>query len=820
MRVEQAVFGEALGGHALRLASDATCIPPELAARLDLPDTAPPGVVWSPYVSGFALGDWYVLARTFADPAASRPGMVISHAVLAPLQEVICWADLRPLFALLIDSPTSPDALTSIDLTPSQTMQISTPELIATTQALVARGKGPVVRIGLDGCEELITALWANCWPAIRARFAFRLSFGPHDVVESPAPTIVCSPLVLAARWGGHRIVGADSTSAITRAAAMLSGSAEAPPILRYAQEIGAQLKEFSDLPMLERAFDAGTLTSPTFAQCLVTIRLVERLSPDRSVGVTAKEVLLEKFLLQMSTASVGEVLQLRNLVADGFASSNRIWAALESWAAKKKLEHHEDSQMLSAINDALSMSDALEPWRKAIIAGICVATSTTDTEFPAAFWRWVVERGDILQMLFKHLPIEGALEGWLVDAAPVKMTEGVGDVVMRIAKQKHWFALHGAAVGACLAVRAAIDRQLSVDVAEEYLDGLRAALRSVAPTQLLEVALDVEEPRLLLIAAERIAKSPRLLSNVNIAEARVQELWLKVLDLNVAAWEGPREPQEAFFCLLQGLLEGRAANRQLITVLSTTPLADLSEYQHVAEVWGLVHEPALENLLRATSSGWLKHAAEGRISTPDARLQTFMLAGSELYRILEGPTPPGVCIQIMATLTQFSESRLIRWLDVWPWGSNLLLGSEAEALGHLILRRHWEEAASKLVKLMGSGRSDVRPALRICRELLGTIDRWRVHFSSRSAQDDWDCLEAVAVDLYPEGPDHEELWSRAGGRNADLQHGGSGRKRWHYALAQIRKGKGLHVSVLLKEMRRDYPSNELVQALVNDAHF
>jgi hypothetical protein len=819
VRVEQAFFGEAFGGHALRIASDATCIPPELAARLDLPDTAPPGVVWSPYVSGFALGDWYILARTFADPAASRPGMVISHAVLAPLQEVICWADLRPLFALLIDSPKSPDAITSVDLTPSQTVHSPTPELISAAQALVAHGKGPVVRIGLDGCEELITALWANCWSSIRARFAFRLSFGPHDVVESPEPTIVCSPPVLAARWGGHRIVGADSSSAITRTAVMLCGGAEATPMLRYAQEIGAQITQFADLPMLERAFDAGTSMSPTFAQCLANIRLVERLSPDHSVGVTEKEVLIEKFLLQLSNASVAEVLQLRNLVADGFASSKRIWAVLESWAAKKKIEPHEDTQMLSAINDALSMSDALEPWRKAIIAGICVASSTTDTEFPAAFWRWVVERGDIMQTLSKHLPVEGALEGRLVDAAPVKMTESVGDVVMRIAKQKQWFALHGAAAGACLEARAAVDRQLSVDVAVEYLDGLRAALRSVASTQLLEIVLDVEEPRLLLIGAERVAKSPKLLSDVNVAEARVQELWLKALELNAAAWAGPREPRQAFFCILKNLVEGRAADRQLITALSTTPLADLSEYPLVAEVWGRVHESTLENLLRATSLGWLKHAVEGRISTPDPRLQTFMLAGSELYLALEGRTPSGCCIQIMATLSQFSESRLIRWLDAWSRERNLLSTSEAEALGHLIVRRNWDRAADSLFQLRSS-RSDIWPALRLCADLLGTINRWRMRLLSRSAHDDWECLEAVAVELYPEGPDHEDLWGRAGGRNADLQHGGSGRSRWRHAFAQIKNGKRPPVRNLLREMRREYSSNELLKELDNDAHF
>lgn len=819
MIVEQAVFGEALGGHALRMASDASCIPPELAARLDLPDTAPPGVVWSPYVSGFALGEWYVLARTFADPSASRPGMVISHAVLAPLQEMLCWSDLRPLFGLLINSPKPPDVLTSIELSPSKAVQRATSDLIATAQALVTRGKGPVVKIGLNGYEELITALWANCWPAIRTRFAFRLSFGPHDVVELPEPTIVCSPSVLAARWGGHRIVGGNSSGALTRAAAMLSDNTEAAPILRYAQEIGAQVTQFADLPMLERVFDASTSMSSTFEQCVATIRLVERLSPECSIGTAAKEIVIEKFLLQLGSATVAQVLQLRNLNADGFASSSRIWVALESWAAKKKFEPHEDAQMLSVIKDALSALDAVEPWRKAIIAGIYGASRLIASEFPAAFWRWVVEGGDILQVLSRHLPVDVALEDRLVNAVPRKVTESVGDVVMRIAKQKQWYALHGAAAGACLDVRDAVERQLSVDVAVDYLDGLRAVLHPVVSAQLLEVTLNIEEPRLLLIAAERVAKNPKLLIHVNIAEARVQELWLRTLELNAAAWDGPQEPCEAFFCVLENLLDGRAANRQLITTLSTTPLADLSEYPRLAEVWGRVHEPALENLLRATSLGWLKHASEGRISPPDARLQAFMLAGSELYLALEGQTPPGYCIQIMAILHQFNESRLIQWLDVWSKSPNVLSASEAEALGHLILKRNWTRAADTMFKFRSS-RSDIWPALRLCADLLGTINRWRIRLSSRSAQDDWDCLEAVAVDMYPEGPDYEELWSRAGGRNADLQHGGSGRSRWHHALVQIKNGKGPHVRNLLREMRREYSSNELLRELDNDAHF
>lgn len=111
MKIEQAIYGEVRSGHALRLASSRSQIVDELASRLDLPDTAPPGVNWSPYVTGFPYGDKYVLARTFADPHATRAGMVISHALIAPLDEIVTTANLKSLFENLIVSPETPAPL-------------------------------------------------------------------------------------------------------------------------------------------------------------------------------------------------------------------------------------------------------------------------------------------------------------------------------------------------------------------------------------------------------------------------------------------------------------------------------------------------------------------------------------------------------------------------------------------------------------------------------------------------------------------------------------------------------------------------------------
>ena len=114
MKIEQAIYGEGRGGHGLRVASGAGRLFNELEPHLDLPDTAPPGVKWSPFLRGFPFGEHYILARTFADPNASRTGLVLTHAIVAPLGEMSALNDLRPLLALLIQTPRLDESILPI----------------------------------------------------------------------------------------------------------------------------------------------------------------------------------------------------------------------------------------------------------------------------------------------------------------------------------------------------------------------------------------------------------------------------------------------------------------------------------------------------------------------------------------------------------------------------------------------------------------------------------------------------------------------------------------------------------------------------------
>ncbi|MEQ1976783.1 hypothetical protein [Xenorhabdus sp. SGI240] len=328
MRVEQAIYGESRGGHGLRMASSDDPIISVLTSRLDLPDTAPPGVNWSPFVSGFPYREYYVLARTFADPTATRPGMVLSHAVIAMRDDVIKMPDLRPLFKMLLTEPTMPDVLVACELPQLAEPLEPTPELISLANVLGTRGKGPVIRFGLQNFDELIASLWIHLWPEVRSNFSFRLSFGPQDIIDEITPTVICTPSALASRWATYRILGKHVQSP-SLAAGILCGEEKATTVMELAQQVGAKIYQFSDLSLLQRIYEIDKHSNPQFSECVSALRILEKLSPNPTVGVARKNIFIQRFEAQLSSASVQDILLLRNLVTSGLPDATIIWDSL-----------------------------------------------------------------------------------------------------------------------------------------------------------------------------------------------------------------------------------------------------------------------------------------------------------------------------------------------------------------------------------------------------------------------------------------------------------------------------------------------------------
>ncbi|MFD8974341.1 effector-associated domain EAD1-containing protein [Streptomyces sp. NPDC059593] len=820
IHAEQALFGEVRGGHGLREASGPRRLAAELAPRLDLPDTAPPGVEWSPFLSGFPHHDHYVLARTFLDAQATRAGMVLSHALIVPLNDLISTSDLRPLLARLMARPHAPLTITPLEVELGNDFPPAAADLPAAAAALAQRSAGPAVRLGHQGFDDLVMSLWARLWPAMRRNFAFRLSFGPTDIVETPPPALVCTPHALVARWRGHQRLDTVSPVPGSLAAAALTGHEQGALLRAFADEIGAETTAFGELPLLERAYRLTTDAPDTIDNTITAVRLVQRLSPEPTRGTSGKAKLLQRLLHQLETATTGDVLTLRNLEMQGFEHAQAVWTQLETWTGNNTFPPAQDASFTAMIQDATHTSKSTRQWREAVLGGLRKAARTPGPAFAHAVWRWIAADPELSRPLWKAAGPDNALEGRLVETAPRTLPLGAAQHMIDIAREEQLFQLHGAAVSTAFPPCEAARLQLAAEP-HPIADGLELSLRNATPEQAVRCSIDIGDPRMIDLAGNYAARTPILLLDLDFSTQAAQALWTASLKCNLNAWQGPANPQAAFHAALTDLIDGRPVYDGLISGLSHTPLADLSTFSHRSELWAKLSGPDLDALTRATVEGWLEKSSMGLPPFHlEPHLQTAVLRSPELDGQL-GLMNAGAVVGIVTALPAFDEDRFRRWLRAAASPGQRIPPAAWEAIGRLALDRHWRYTASELTSMLRHGRDEVRPALRACLPMIGLLDRWRHGLSAISPAERWKALEDLAAELYPAGPDDRELWERAGGRSADLDQTGSGRTRWHQALQHIEHGSVKPpLKQLLDEMRNDYPANQLLTFFANNQKF
>jgi len=823
MRVEQAVYGEIPGrGHGLRASSPNAFMAAAIASKLDLPDAVPQGVqAWSPFVRGFPIDDHYVLARTFLDSSASRGGMVLTHALIVSLDDMCEVGSLTALFGWLAPSVTDcPGSVATLELDTAGSIHAPAADLIGTANALTAQGLAPVVRLGVDGFEHLVDSLWRNLWPALRRTFAFRLSFGPNDVVEQPTPVLVCTPEQLQARWTKHRIVKPDDQTTDSESAGVLCGHRDARPILALAEELGLEVHTLRGLGRLERLHTLLS-GSESFDDLLAAIRLADGLSNQSTLGASIKDKLIGRFTALIPGAGCKQLLPMRNLALSGFASTRSLWSAVELLVSNLGFAPTDDIDLMEMVAASVEEDLALPPWRAAVTAGLSTAARRDKPAISQAIWRWAERSQAAFAAAIGTLPADAAVEQRLAEEVPRKLHVTTPAALLSPLLKKRWLTAYGAALASTLPPLDAIGQQLKVDRDPDHSAGLRSALRYASPLQTLECALAHKDLRLVGFCADVAAAHPQILSNIRCNDITEQKVWGAAIGKYSSLWNAPSNALGARDTVLAQLAEGRLVDTGLLEALAQTPLADLSAAPERARLWSLLPPSQQGYYLQATVTGWLNVATKGEVvGPPEAPLERAVVASSSLQSVLERSSlTVDARLAIVMTLPSFLEEVFITWLNNLLMGVRNLSHSESERLGTLVASRHWERAAKYLSKRLADHRSDLMPGLRLCAGLLGSFTCWRLGISKPSATEKWKAFEEEARELYPSGPDSSELWSRAGGKNSDLPGNSlNGATRWHTALHSIRYGGRPTARELLELMRRDFPSNEKLRLYASDS--
>jgi hypothetical protein len=745
--------------------------------------------------------------------------MVLTHALILNLEDICQAEDLAVLFERLAASTEAiPSELPALEIEITSGIADRPVDLIGAANAL-AEQQGPAIRLGVAGFESLVAALWRNLWPSMRRAFAYRLSFSPKDLEAQLGPTIVCTPEQLQARWTKHRVVNPDDQAPQSMTAAVLCGLRDVRPFLDLAGELGLEATTIKDLSKLERLHSLVKGVDG-FDDLLKAVRLVDGLSNQPELGTELKDQLILRISAQVPFASCKQLMPMRNLDLPSFANARPLWSAVGLLVSKLDFAQTEDADLLALV-EASADSDLARPaWRSAVTGGLSAAGLHKESGLWKAIWRWSELSHAAFSTAVVVLPSDAATEQLLVQMAPRKLNAAKAAAAPSLFLKKRWLMAHGAALAAMMSPREAAEQQLKVDSQPDHTAGLRSALRHATPDETLTATLHLKDQRLVEMCGDLAATHPTMLSCIRCEDLTEQKVWASAIGKSNSLWSAPSNPVEARNSVLAQLRKGAAAFAGLIEVLARTPLADLTAATDRARLWSLLPASYRDLYLRATASEWLNAAADDNaVSVPEPELEHAVLASSDLQFVLQKvSTPLKTRLAIVGALPSFHEDVFVGFLTHLLRSSQSLSHADAVQLGTLVSNRRWDRAVQYLYDRLADRRYDLTPALQQCTSFLGFYQRWNLGISKPNIEDKWRAFEEVACELYSTGPDHEQLWSRAGGKNSNLPGTSqNGAARWHSALKSLRAGGRPHVRDLLRVMCNDYGENDKLHLFAGD---
>jgi len=196
-------------------------------------------------------------------------------------------------------------------------------------------------------------------------------------------------------------------------------------------------------------------------------------------------------------------------------------------------------------------------------------------------------------------------------------------------------------------------------------------------------------------------------------------------------------------------------------------------------------------------------------------------ISGSENPSVFVGAIVAGekVIVSLEANEIETIRSRYSDALALEMEGYGVLrVAYSREQIRMIVIRGISDQLAGKAQA--DAGGSQARASANAASFALSMLDR--ILTETRPVNEGmWARFEKLLVELYPTGPTHNELWSRAGGDLATLHLGQTGKAEWHSALQQLRYGGGgaeITFTRLLSCVLQDYPKNpdvtELSQSL------
>lgn len=358
-------------------------------------------------------------------------------------------------------------------------------------------------------------------------------------------------------------------------------------------------------------------------------------------------------------------------------------------------------------------------------------------------------------------------------------------------------------------------DRKRFGDGAIEHILGL------MKPTAVVSAAVVVHDQIVTSAAADKVSVKPTLLAEHSLSEPQVQKIWIEALQLESDAWRIWPNADSLRNDLFDHFLDGELTF-DLIDRIALSPLGNLLDYPRRMEVWRTLPDRCRHDFLTSTAEAWVRSLPESStlrdFFRPEQEL-AIAIASPEVRRELKTALKRlsfEDVVNVFTGNTHLSHQLFFEIFVSFYGSSRPPSPAELERAARLAASRNWHELTRSVLRRYGVT-DHLRGFFHICADHLYLWDRVLHGISRPSANELYDLLVETARELYPTGPMHGEIWTRAGGDLSQLDAAGTGRQQWEAAIRKIRYGNRVRAASLIEAMRSDYPLNNRLGYLARE---
>lgn len=780
-----------------------------LVWRTDAPPESS-GLGIDKFVSAFRHSDAYIVQTTRADFEASRPGMVITNAAVVPV-EFIATLDLTAIWSALGQEDLSVETPLSIEDFTQKTVEseahVHAPGAGALASSVLR--SQPVAWVGPD-LVEAVGCVWLHLRSEDRSRLVVGAAAHPArlSIPAQPDSMLVVETVQsVVARWSSATVVSASTAPPVDAARDAMFGddagrSAELSRKLEL-DDLGG--RSWCHLATATSLLDG--VKDLDHESCRSLLQLLGLLQPDSRRGRTTKERALQRLRDLTSEATFADIRGLRGLPWPALGDEHRT-PVLKDWCSIVATEPNRTTEVLNTIvtlgtfdpdeftkDLATSMAAFIDT---KLIGRLAVAALNEDRGIHALPWLMggVAEVDEIDRAFAEAAQAATRQPTWLSSAA----------LEFRLCR------LHAATVDVSDAV-AAWRAHLHVTPRVDDADDILAKRTTVAGV--VAAALSITDRKLTARAAAAVLANSDLLASGSVTDSRMRAVWFEAVSLGADPWDSV-DPSKAITPLLDLLVAGQHVEEAVLESLSHTTTADITGYEHRADVWDLLPPTAVDGFRSATAAS-LARAYQRGDPSPEQSLQVSMLNTDLLTSIAQ--ESPAQAIELISGLPSAQASNSVVVIR------NALFDSATEsAIAKLVVKRRWRSTADVIIALSPT-RPDLRRATQLVSTLYGPLDRLVRFFTSDvpvtptvTRSDLKTAFVELAAELYADGPRTDNIWERAGGDEGDLVTARTGRLAWGQAVDACQVGRRGAPSLgdLVGEMAVEYPKNSQIQALKN----